>query len=319
MIDNIKIGAGKQVAEKEAPKLSDRLDAWSKKYGSAASKDMMGLDEANKKKNEKKAAAPDKVDEKADKPTDKSKKSDKLDPAKASGKPKISDVPQAKARKVVEGKPISTKSRVFDDEEAMIILKEHGKLDQNTPKDAKIPMTRAGLDNKIGTHADGKAREITLPSGRKIIVTKVEGIVFQSGLDTPDGHGPKQIDLGKGIAITVELAEEMEPPAPAPKPAPSAQPSSPPSGGKPAGPQPPTPGGATPGGGPPGQPAVPPPGSGPHPGQPAAPPPSGGSPAGGQPSAPPPQQPSPPAQQPPSSDRGAEIIDDEADSAVDDF
>lgn len=293
LVAGTKLEVGKKVAEQEAPKLSDRLDALAEKYGSAASKDMMGLDKADKKKDqkkdEKKVADPDGFDEDVDKLADEF--------LKVTDPPKIENVPQAKARRTVWGTLVNAKSKIFDGDEAMIILKELGKLDQNTPRDAKIPMTREGLDGKIGTPDGGGAKEIVLPSGRKIIVTKIEAIGFEGGgKDVPDGHGPSEIDFGKGVVITAQVAELPEKPqAPAPKPAPS--------GGKSA--PAPSQGSAPPSGGPSGQPSGPPSAGGQAPsGGPGGSPPAGDQAPGPGPSGQTPQPPPPPAD----SDQG-EVIE----------
>lgn len=121
---------------------------------------------------------------------------------------KKDDIPQAKESAPVTSKVINPKSRVFDGAEAMIILKELGMLPLDEKKNAKIPLTREELDNYIGPAIDNQPRKITLPSGREIIVTKVEAILFEGEEKAVDGYGPKQIDFGKNVVITAELVEE---------------------------------------------------------------------------------------------------------------
>ena len=96
-----------------------------------------------------------------------------------------------------------------------------------------MPLTRDYLDQFIGTHPDNRPREITLPSGKTVIVSEIKAIGFQGSDSGIDGHDPTPLDFEKNVVITAELVEPVSPTQVTVKHPPSGQPagSSPPGKG----------------------------------------------------------------------------------------
>ncbi len=156
--------------------------------------------------------------------------------------------------------------QIFDSGDAFDILEALNLIPPGTPPNGQINVTWPDLDKILGSHPSGNPIQVTLDNGKTVIITKVEGIAFDSG-GPGTGGNPGVIDFSKGIAIAAEVVEE-DPTAGAPAPTPSPTPSGStpsgsgtPTGQQPGGQQQPT--GQTPPGGdqpqtPPDQPQTPP-------------------------------------------------------------